>query len=274
MATGMNLQPQASGSRGTKTTSDLLNSLNERDKAIHQLIGFVYIESHQHAPEPGGAAWQAEMHVWRASLTSIPTQHIGTCGQRAMANKRDDYMLKPSAVTREWDYLKEELATRQQQQASKYTALPAGPVEVCPDCKGAGWMVDYTLPISRRSELVRCFACNGPVADQRRATGSPMHFPVWREHHLSVCGGCDDSRFSLAHARPEKGLTLMDRLAANFASGVQEPPAHERYGAAVDYSDPARAMWAMHAQQQTGDPEIIDDLADWDVDDTDADCPF
>lgn len=50
-----------------------------------------------------------EATVWEYALADIPTEHLEECFKRALAGKRDDYLMKATALTVEWDTYHEEL---------------------------------------------------------------------------------------------------------------------------------------------------------------------
>lgn len=89
-------------------------------------VTLVYKANNQAPPDE--TAMQLELKVWGYSLENVPDAHLAECFKRAFRAKRDDFMLKASAVLREWDLYREELVALATVNREHILMLPPGTV--------------------------------------------------------------------------------------------------------------------------------------------------
>jgi hypothetical protein len=239
--------------------------------ALTDLILFVYVEAHKEPPEPGTLMFETELKVWQIALEDIPTASIPECLERAVRKKRDTFPLRSSQILAEWDILKVELA-----EAEKHRVLnqPLSARPVCRTCKGAGKVVDRSIVVNDgyyMRRLMKCPDCDGKYNEPPRSSGPLMSFTQWRAKHLSECDGCDNTRFALAHARPARTGTLLEQMAARFASTppvAPSPSPDTDEWEVTEEDEQSRAMWQNYTRTEATTATITVE------DDDEDDIPF
>lgn len=109
----------------------------------------------------------------------------------------------------------------------------AGTGYACPTCKGARWLAQHRDGES--SLMVRCHTCGFD-------TGAGWEYDAYRE--LQAVERWVQEWVGGLHPYVEKAMPQVAGAFRYEQAQVTPPPAHERYGAAVDPYDPARAVWA------------------------------
>lgn len=121
---------------------------------------------------PSGPALEIEVRVWGYSLEDIPDKHLPACFRRAFKRKVDDFMLKASAVTREWVDMKEELVALETVNRDHILMLPAPKGEAMLHSE---WRERHKAKYPDGCDLRYCVECYRPL----REAGAWPEGPHW-----------------------------------------------------------------------------------------------